>query len=455
MERRGLLQYDRHVDRYDLHPVVRGYASGSLRDEDRDRFGQRAVDYFSQQPQDPFKRAETLDDVRNGLLLVRILLQIGRKQEAFVAYKGELSQALTFNLEASAEVVSLLRPFFTQDWTSPSAGINDRNFSYLATDAAIAFSNLGQLGQSLAVHEAALKVDLKGGYSKYLLNDLEHVAGIFARQNRLARYDKCLLLALELSELIGQEELLFLARLHRFQQLSMIGQWVDAKAVWQALDPMGRHWSRILYRPGEAEEVYARSQFWQRRLTEDLLTHAEDLASSGRNRPSIRSLYALRGEWQLERHEWAPAVESLQEAIRMTREAGQNDTQLETQLALAQLQLGRLPAAHQEATSLSNRRDPAHLALAELWYAMGESGRAAEHALAAYLWAWADGEPHVHRYELARSTALLNLLNTKTPRLPVFDPADGQQLAYENQIRAAIRKLRAERTASRRKRKQG
>ena len=70
---------------------------------------------------------------------------------------------LLYRLEAGAEIISLLRPFFTPGWTAPSAGVDDRMFSQLATDAAEAFRMLGQLDQSLAVHEAALQVDLKIG----------------------------------------------------------------------------------------------------------------------------------------------------------------------------------------------------------------------------------------------------------------------------------------------------
>jgi len=62
--------------------------------------------------------------------------------------------------------------------------------------------------------------------------------------------------------------------------------------------------------------------FQQGCLTEEFLAYAEHLARSGRNRPSVRALYALRGERHLKRREWALAVESLHEAIRMTRETG-------------------------------------------------------------------------------------------------------------------------------------
>ena len=66
------------------------------------------------------------------------------------------------------------------------------------------------------------------------------------------------------------------------------------------------------------------------------------------------------------------------------------------------------------------------------------------HALAAYKWAWADGEPFVHRYELTKTTELLRQLNVPIPNLPPYDPAKDEPLPWEADVRAAIEKLRAE-----------
>lgn len=116
LRRRGLLQYDAQARRYDLHPVVRGIAAGDLQQEEKEHYGQRVVDHFSQQAHSPYEEAETLEDLRDGLHFVRTLLQMSRHQEAFHAYCGALSQALEYNLEAYAEILSILRPFFSQGW---------------------------------------------------------------------------------------------------------------------------------------------------------------------------------------------------------------------------------------------------------------------------------------------------------------------------------------------------
>ena len=96
LERRGLLQYDGRTKRYDLHPVVRGVASGGLRAEERDQYGQRVVDHFSQQAHNPYEEAETLEDLRDGLHVVRTLLKMGRFEQAYEAYRGGLVQCAPF-----------------------------------------------------------------------------------------------------------------------------------------------------------------------------------------------------------------------------------------------------------------------------------------------------------------------------------------------------------------------
>ena len=68
-------------------------------------------------------------------------------------------------------------------------------------------------------------------------------------------------------------------------------------------------------------------------------------------------------------------------------------------------------------------------------------------ALNAYRWAWADGPPYVHWYELERSRALLRELGEPEPQLPPFDPSRVKPIPYEQEIRAAIAELKAEREA--------
>ena len=444
LDRRRLLQFDGQTKRYDLHPVVRGIVAGGLQPEEKDRYGQRVVDHFSQQAHSPYKEAETLEDVRDALHIVRTLLKMGRHQQACDAYSGDLSSALLFNLEADVEVLSLLRPFFPRGWATLPDGVDEPAGSYLINGAAIALQNTGELKEALAAGGTSLLVDLGSGDWTGVRTVLHNISITLSAQNRLAKQEYCLLLALGLAVLMDVERHLFRARLDRFRQLVNIGQWANAEAMWQLLDPMGRDWPRAIYRPGEAEHSYALFRFWKGDLSEEHLAHAEQPAEAGKNRPAIRYLHGLRGAWRLGQGQWALAAESLHDAVRMAREVGATDAQAETLLALAKFHLGQLSDARREAEQLASARQLSHSALADLWLAIGDYEQAKKHALAAFTWAWADGEHYVHRYGLNKARALLEKLGAEIPKLPPYDPAKDEKLPWEDQVAAAIEKLRAE-----------
>jgi hypothetical protein len=155
----------------------------------------------------------------------------------------------------------------------------------------------------------------------------------------------------------------------------------------------------------------------------------------------------LRGEWRLEKGQWELAKESLHEAVRMARSVSQADPRAETQLALTKFRLGQLADARHEAEQFAQFEKPSNRVLAELWLAIGEWEQAKKHALAAYRWAWADGEPFVHRYELNKSRALLERLGAEIPNLPPYDAAKDEKLPWEDEVVIAIEELRAEKAA--------
>lgn len=453
LEQRGLLQYDTQTKRHDLHPVVRSVVVGGLGKDETDSYGQRVVDHFSRQAHSPYEEAETLEDVRNGLQVVRTLLQMGRQRQACYeqaaqVYHSDLSSALLFNLEAHAEVLSIARPFFPDGWaTLPvNAGYLEHD---LANEAGMALRETGEMEQALAAYTACLQADLPIAGSRLVI-DLLHISEVLADENRLAREERCLVLALDLATLLDREQYLFSARLYRFEQLARIGRWTDAEEMWQSLDPMGRDWHRAIYRPGRAEYHYASFCFWQGQLTGEQLAEAERLATKGKNRLVIRKLHGLGGAWQLERCRYERAAERSHEAVRMAREVGQTGAdavQAETQLALAKFHLGQLDDARQEAERLAQMKRPFRRGLAELWLALDDREQAKRHALGAYTWAWADGKPYVRRYELDKAVALLEQLGADVPDLPDYDAAKDQKFDWEDDLVAAIDKLRAKKEA--------
>jgi cellulose biosynthesis protein BcsQ len=449
LEQRGLLQYDGRVRRYDIHPVVRAVAAGWMQDADKERYGQHVVDYFSSLPHNPYEQAETLEDLRAGLNVVRTLLKLGHFQEAADAYRGDLSNALFFNLEAYAEALSLLRPFFPEGWGQLPKGVDASDASDLANWAAIALDSCGEFEQALSAYSATLLSELHRKHWSAATVRLRNITGNLGDQNLLAKAFRVSVLALDLGAVGDNQEDRFTGRLILFGIQSRIGQLSEADAIWRLLDPMGRDWARNVYRPGTAEWAFALRQYRSRTLREEHLVAAERLAAAGKNRTMIRDLHRLRGVWRLERGEWVLAAASLAEALRMAREIGALDADSETALALAKCHLGDLLEPRLEAERLAQLRNPAGRLLAELWLVLGDDKQAKIHALTAYKWAWADGEPYVNRYELTRTTELLTKMGVPVPDLPPYDPAKDKKFPWEDDVRAAIEKLRAEKAAER------
>ncbi len=450
LERRGLLQYDARTKRHDLHPVVRSVVTGRLREDEKDRLGQCVVDHFSPKAHSPYEEAETLEDVRDGLHVVRTLLQMGRHQQAYDAYRGDLGDALIFNLEASAEILSLLRPFFPQGWGTLSDDLCAYDASFVANDVGTALHRTGASEEALAVHSPVLHVSLRDANWANVAVGMYQISTGLAAENRLAREERCLVLALDLAAQCGRNDLLFGARVDRFAHLAKVGRPTDAEAIWELLDPMGRNWPRNLYRPGQAEYRYARFRFWQEQLTDEHLVNAEQLGEAGKDRSVVRSLLALRGAWQLEQGRYGRAAESLHKAVHMARQVGHTDAAAETQLVIARFHLNQLRDPREAAEQLAQAKKPFHCGLAELWLAIGDREQVERHARKAYEWAWADGEPYVDRYELNKSRALLEQLGAEIPDLPPYDPAKDEKFPWEDDVAAAIEKLRLENEAKKR-----
>ena len=447
LERRGLLQYDAQTKRHDLHPVVRGIAAGELRPEERENYGQRVVDYFSRQSHTPYERAETMDDLRNVLHVIRTLLQMGRYQQACDAYTSDLWLALEVNLQAYAEQLSILRLFFPRGWSSRPEQVSETAASDLLNWAATSLEGIGESKEAISLYGISLLARLRKKSWSVVREGLNNLSLTLASLNRLAKQELCLTLALDIASLTNNQTGIFKARLRRFDQLVYTGQWTQAEAIWQLLDPMGRDWPRVNYIPGDAEDSDNWFSFCKGTLTEAQLTATEILARSARNRLIIRNVYHLRGRLRMERGEWELAAESLHEAVRMAHEVGQRDATSETYLALAKFHLNQLSSPRQQAEELAAATVINYQALAELWFAIGDLGEAKEHALEAYKHAWADGEPYVRRYELNKSRALLEQLGTTIPDLPPYDPAKDEKLPWEDELVAAVEELRAEKTA--------
>jgi tetratricopeptide (TPR) repeat protein len=442
LTRRGLLQHE--AKRYDLHPVVRGIAAAQLNYQDKVRYGLRVVDHFSHAPNASFAAADDLQDLLGATHVIRTLIKLGQYARAYSNYKIELANAMMFNLEGHRENLALLRAFFANSWNNNAVGLNSEASAYLAGCAAVSLTATGELEEAMSICQRTLPIDLAEGRLRAAGSTLGNLAIVLRHQNRLAATEACLRLDARLAKALGESECLFTANLGLLSLYAAMGRNADAYEVWKAVQGR-RPEDRSIYRPGSAEQTFAWRLFWMGSLDESELAHAEEVARRSKNREAQRSLLYLRGRWQLQNENWRAAADSFGEAVHLTRTMGVSDVETEAWLALAKIRQRILVNPQAEAERLDMecaRKQICCPAMAHLWRDLGDLQRAGTHALKAYEWAWADGEPYVRRHELDEARHLLNDLRVPIPKLPAYNTLKSR-LPWGDAVQRVIGRLNA------------
>jgi Domain of unknown function (DUF4062) len=249
LENRGLLQFDQHERRYDLHPVVRGVAVGRMPGEETQELGRKVVDHFSGRPHDPWEQAETLADIEPGMEVVRVLLRMGRYEEALAAYRGDLSNALIYNLGADAEAQTVMQSFFPGGWDHEPVPFDDLSGSYLLNHAALALGNhFPNLAWRLYERKVAFDIDTSNEIG--LWTGLSNFAWQCKDASKLADAARLAGLESDLADATEDGSHIFGSRLDLYGLASIFGDDASADRLWQQISSMERPQSRALYRGG-------------------------------------------------------------------------------------------------------------------------------------------------------------------------------------------------------------
>lgn len=445
LEHRGLLQYDTVIKRYDLHPVVRGIAVGGLKNEEKNRFGQRLVDHFTHRAQDPYENANSLEDFDNARHIVTVLFQLGKMVDAckFI-FETTFIKQLNIRFEAHNEILTIIRPFFSNGWKEMPAYLGKDGIR-LARRAAVALRRIGALSDSLDISVTVLRTILKQENTTGLFTALLYTANAVGEQNRLAKENCLLNLASDVASADNIVNDLVTLKLARFRQLTRLGRMAEALTVWSQL----QDYILPIETRAIAAHHYVVHLYMCNTLTESELQKAEQLSHSVHSALGIRNLCALRGTWRLEQKDFATAIKSLTDAVALAHKAGKTDRRSEIRLATAKLNLKELSEPNQLAEQFSYALEENCLqALADLWFAIGNNAQAKKYALAAVEWAWADGEPFVHRYDLDKACVLLKKLGVEIPNLQNYDPSKDIKFLWEDKLALKINGLHVKANAN-------
>jgi hypothetical protein len=309
----------------------------------------------------------------------------------------------------------------------------------LANDTAIALNRLGRPNEALEARTAALKhylLDLQWGNVRVCLANM---AISLETLNRLSNCHRLRKYALQFATGMKNLEHESAARLDLFSDLVERGQVDEAEQLWALIRVGPSRVSMALDLAGFAEWQYARLRFQRGALTDADLTAAEAVADKGKQRAILRDVRRLRGEWYYERADFPQATRSLQAVVEMADQVNQSDFNAEALLTLARWRAGNSLDLKDEASRLEGQAS-ARL-VGELWHAAGEFEAAQASALAAYRWAWAEGEPYVHRFELERAGRLLSERGVAAPELPILGSAAHTAFDWEAGLETRLRQV--------------
>jgi tetratricopeptide (TPR) repeat protein len=442
LERRGLLQWDRQKNRYDLHPVVRGYAFDVLEQRERTDISNRIVDHFESKPPDRYSDVKTLADVQQSITIIRALIHADRLDDATEFFSGDFARALLFSIEDYHEILALLKPVFPNGFQALPKVAAVRHQRYLLNEAGLALRGLNRLSEARESFTEGLRLEIAESNGTETRIRLTNLALTDIDDNRVARSLAAFQLACTLSETIQDQQSLARSHCDLMATYAETGFFELAESEYAAFRQLPMPTSWATYRPGDIEALLCRLRFYQGSLTSELLNQAEAAAHAGNNRRRLRLLSGLRGELALQAGEPLSAIAEFERAIEMAQTVGIPSGVFEASLALAKACSGEQQQAAEICDRLRDLPDPPHLELAETYAQLGVTERAREHALAGYLWAWADGPQYSRWWELRRCRAVLEALGEPEPSLPAFDPATAEPVPYETEIRVLIEKLR-------------
>jgi hypothetical protein len=437
LEERGLVQWDRQHNRYDLHPVVRAYAYGRL--EDKQATYAQLKSYFEALPAEDTEQAQDVADLRMTLELYHALLNGGQSDDALQLYYDRLRGPLRQTLGAYATMLELLTPVFTQGFDQPPALRTTDDQGYTANELALAFNNLGDYAQAQRLYAVTNRLYLQERNASELATGLTNLGQTLEDGGQLAAAEQAHQLSLALAQAAHEQEQIDIAYWDLASLASRTGAWRQGEEAYAALQASPD--DDVKTTPFAFIHA-ARLRWGQEQDPAPLLDQALRRAREERFLDAEREAQRLSGEVAFARGDLPAAQAAWQEAHAIAQRQG---VPLGPSLAdLARLQAAQGNAGHAkalltEALALGGRG--VALAAVEVSTALNEPAEAKRSVDAAYREAWADGPPYAFYFELQRIRTALKTLGMPEPQLPRFDPSRVPPLPEEAEIRAFIAEL--------------
>lgn len=442
LENRGLVQWDRKGNSYDVHPVVRAYAFDQLEEPDRVQTYARISDHFERLPPEKSDEASDLSQLKNTIQVYRALIGSQRWERAWDRYRLSLSRPLLFSIASYTTIIELLAPFFPQGLGQPPTLRAVEDQAHVAADLGMAYSLAGRHTNALEVKRNAIGLSLAAGNHKLLASQIRNYAVDLRAMNHLAAAVRALEVARGFAEVSKDDVGMRMANYHLAAIHTYMGHFEEVPVQIEAFrkgEPLPRH----VYRPGGAERYLCWSKFFQNALTFQDTAKVLRLATEERSVEVERSIYHLQAELTLQQGDALEAVGYAEQAMAIANKSGVPAAHHHGCLARALATQGLWERAK---TTIEEALEPAfegvldrpYCDAAEVYLRIGDKNGAQRYALLAYKQAWAEGPPFVWWWWLERAKRVLATLGVAVPALPPFDRGRVEGIPNESAIRNLI-----------------
>ncbi len=443
LERCGLLQWDRPANRYDLHPVVRGYAFERLEGRDRHKTFSHIRDHFERLPPEDMKSIEEVSELRRTIEIYHALIGSGNLDEAASFYSNQLNPVLFNQLGAYYAMIELLTPLFPRGLEKRPALSSPYSQGARVVDISNALNMVGRNAESKQMRAMSIEIDVEHRNGSALGVSLINYALSLEDEDHVEAAERCLRLALDVSRFAEDDRSTILSLLYLASLAIEMGdtenflryeeEFFASPAYVQTSDRLARMY---LYR--------ARWYIDQGRDPEEgrYLSRAWEEAVACRSSSIQCAVHRWRAVWALEQGRLDLAERGFEESIRISRKSGSVNVSIYLgRLAQVRLRQGRLEEALlllEEALSIRESFVTLHLDAADIFYAVGQNERAESHLLRAYKEAWGDGPPYCWRTTLEHCTEAFKQRGLALPDLPPFAPTQRIALPHEDKIREML-----------------
>lgn len=415
LEERGLVGWDNrpNVNRYDLHPIVRGVVWHRIARTERTRISAKLEEFFHAAPIPNRFEVQSLKELTPVLELYHLLIEQERYDDALSIFRDRLHHALQYRLSRTRDIIELLEHLFDNDLEPRvTAGYQPT----LQRALAEALHRGGSPGRSVLAYRREL--DSYGATAHHMLGDALLLSG----QVRQAHQAAMVTLQRHKEQIDPWMTAVTLTTVGRIE--ASRGAFVAAEDAFRTSN---QHFDNdhMRYRQGGNLVFWSQLELWRGRAQEalTLAERAWELAGQMSFERDFIRAGRMRGEALLALGSFTRAEEYLYQALARARTCDLVEEELPALLALARIryQQGELDQAHEwldEVWEQSENgpfplyRTDAYNQLARLEHAVGNSQAALDAATCAREHARCDGAPFAYAWGLERAETMLTELAT-------------------------------------------